>query len=779
MSDAHRALGRLAPLRVWAVLLLLAEVAGACRQTPTPSETPPALPAATPTAPERGWLRRTLGGGGGQAGISFDPANPQVVYVTTDNGGLIKSLDGGRSWFPINNNIGSRMLGDSLLDPLDSQVLYVVAEVYTRSPSDRPDPVNGELYRTRNGGQTWEIVYAEGMGREAGGDGRAFGISVWPSTRSLYIPYDPAQPDRYDADGNRLSDVIYVGGWDRNPPNPDKRAGLWKSEDEGRTFRQIALADQNVWALRVDPLEPHRFYVATYGDGLWFSPDAGLTWESWRERLPNPMVSDVVIDSSRQTLYVTTNLFFSEYNTAEYQATRGIYKSVDGGRTFFPINTGLDPTGFGYTTLLQDVRDPTGQTLYTGPFYGDWQGIYRTVDGGAHWSPMDLEVTSEPEWLETFSNLWDISQAVDGTLIATSWRGIYRLPPGGQRWELAVQGLGNIGVEAVKFEPGSDSVIYLGILDALPFKSVDRGASWFQVGAGFVTAQGSEPVGAAEFAVSPAAPQIVYATGIGASGGFKSAVNKSTDGGLTWHRIVNGLPSSPDQDPRWKATGLTVTAYDPQIAYVALEFQGGGAVYKTINGGAAWIEVLRLPQGVSALALSSSRPERVAAATVRGQIFVSDNTGTNWRSSSVERNLIYAAAIAPTNPDYILLGVNIAGAYLSTDGGRNWQHVFDRADLRPFLPERALSDFARERYWPTMSAAMFDPADEHTLYLGHYPSQWMGLGVLQSTDAGSTWSLFADPQFQMRSVSSFDLAPLSRNWVVGSWEVYYYTSGVP
>lgn len=765
------------------IFVSLCLMVSACQQAlPPPSTTAPRTPtvATTPTPLPAGWTRRTVGGGGGQAGISIDPTDSRIIYVTKDNGGLIKSVDGGRSWFSINNNLGNRMLGDSLLDPLDPSVLYVVAEVYSRTPSWSSDPANGELYRTRDGGQTWEIVYGEGMGRDAGGDGRAFGISVWPSTRSLYIPYDPTQPRRYDADGDRLSDVIYVGGWDRNAESTDRRAGLWRSDDEGRTFRQIALPDKNIWALRVDPRDPQKFYVAAYGEGLWFSPDAGQTWESWRERLPNPMVSDVVIDSARQTLYVTTNLFFSAYNTDEYRATRGVYKSVDGGRTFFPINAGLDLSGLGYTTILQDARDPTGQTLYTGSFYGNRQGIYRTVDGGASWTPMELELTSEPQWFGDFDNLWDIAQAPDGAIIATSWRGIYRLPPGSKRWELAVQGVGNIGVQAVKFEPGSDSVIYLGILDAVPLKSLDRGESWFSIGRGFVTAGGTEAAGAAAFAISPAAPHIVYASGLGASGGFKSAVNKSTDGGRSWHRIVAGLPPSPDENPRWKATGLGVAAYDPQIAYLALEFkEGGGAIYKTTNGGATWEELLRLPHGASGLAVAPNRPETVVATTVRGFIYVSEDAGVSWRASSIEPNLIYAVAVAPTDPKHILLGVNLVGAYLSTDGGHTWRHVFDHADLQPFTGRLTLSPFARERYKPTIVAAMFHPADERTLYLGHYPSPWMGLGIFKSTDSGRSWSLFGDQQFQTRSVSSFDLAPLSNNLVVGSWEVYYYSSGAP
>jgi hypothetical protein len=71
-------------------------------------------------------------------------------------------------------------------------------------------------------------------------------------------------------------------------------------------------------------------------------------------------------------------------------------------------------------------------------------------------------------------------------------------------------------------------------------------------------------------------------------------------------------------------------------------------------------------------------------------------------------------------------------------------------------------------------AVKFDPDDPSTLYIGHNPSIWMGVGILKSTDGGQNWISLADEDFQMRSISDFDLDPGSDNLVVGSWEVYYY-----
>ncbi|HLF26863.1 MAG TPA: hypothetical protein VJG32_11045 [Anaerolineae bacterium] len=722
--------------------------------------------------PGQQWFRRTIGGGGGQTGIAIDPSNPEVVYVTTDNGGIVKTIDGGASWLSINNNIGNRLLGDIEMDPLNPSVLYVVAEVYSENLSWNDDPVNGELYRTRDGGESWEIVYAEGMG---GGDGRAFGIVQWPSTRNILIPYDSNNPRRYDADDDRLSDVIYIGGWDWDASSADKRAGIWKSLDEGATFAQVALPDQNIWVLRHHPNDPERLYAGTYGDGLFVSADGGAAWESWRDRLPIPLISDLAIVPDSSTLYVATNGFRTEYAGEAYRDRRGIFKSVDGGSSFFRVNSGLERTSLNFEVLLLDATDSTGQTLYTGPWRGDYQGVYQTTDGAASWAPMTHEIREDPYWFDDFNNLWVLEQANDGRLFATTWRGIYRYEVERGRWAITANGLGNVGVRQVMFEPGSDSVIYLGMLDSTPWKSLDKGKTWINIGNGFKTADGSRNASASSFAISPAQPQVVYAAGIGSSGSYLSAVNKSTNGGAYWTPITNGLPPTTAEAPQWQAQDIVVTAYDPAIAYLALDLRSnGGRVYKTVDGGQHWSEVHAFAESPTDLAITATDPETVVAATANGSILVGRQGGSQWRSSHLGMGMIYAVDVFPSDPDRILLGVNVTGAYLTTDGGQTWEQVFDQRDLQPFISDLALSDFARERYRPTIRAVRFDPRDPDTLYIGHYPDRWMGIGILKSTDAGQGWTLLADKGWQMRSVSDFDLHPASGNLVVGTWEIYYY-----
>jgi photosystem II stability/assembly factor-like uncharacterized protein len=746
-----------------------------CRATEPSGATPTPLGASVPALPSQSasiWTRHAIGGGGGQTGVAIDRTNTNIVYVTTDNGGIVKTTDGGNTWFSINNNIGNGLLADIEIDPLNSNVLYVVAEVYASRPSWSNDPVNGELYRTRDGGQTWEIVYAEGMGT---GDKRCFGIVQWPSTRNILIPYDPSNPRRYDADGDHFTDVIYVGGWDKDEKSTDRRSGIWKSTDEGATFAQLALNDKNIWVLRQNPDNPDVLYAGTYGDGLFVSRDGGTTWEDWSARIPIPMISDIALVPRSNTLYVATNAFYSPYRADEYRGKRGIYKSTDGGNRFFPINSGLEKTDLNFEVLLLDKTDPSRQTLYTGSFGGDYPGIFKTTNGGARWGQMQHEVASNRYWFADFDNVWGLEQANDGTLFATTWRGIYRYNPASQQWKIKSNGLGNVNVQSVAFEPGNASTIYLGILDSTPWKSVDGGLTWTNIGAGFRTADGKEETSAHNFAISPTQPQIVYATGTGPSGSYLSAVNKSTDRGAQWKRIVNGLPSTSSSDPQWKANAIVVSPRDSNVAYLALDIKsGGGRIFKTTDGGNRWSEIYAIPESPTHLAISSTNPETVVCSTMRGTIHIGKQGGSQWQSSNLDQGLIYAIDVLPSNPDRILVGANVTGAFLTDDGGKSWQHIFDQKGLQPFIGNLALSDFARKRYMPTIMAVKFDPDDPNTLYLGHNSNPWMGVGVLKSTDGGKSWISLADKGFQMRSVSDFDLDPVSHNLVVGTWEVYYY-----
>jgi photosystem II stability/assembly factor-like uncharacterized protein len=365
-------------------------------------------------------------------------------------------------------------------------------------------------------------------------------------------------------------------------------------------------------------------------------------------------------------------------------------------------------------------------------------------------------------------------------LYATSWRGIFRFNRAEDVWEVKSTGLGNISVQSIAQEPNNTAVLYLGILDSKPYKSANWGNTWAITEKGFTTVGGNSNVGASDLAVAATDPKVVYATGIGPSGQNVSAVLKSVDAGKRWESIANGLPPTSDDKPTWVARAVSVSASDANVAYVALDILAGeGHVYKTVDGGANWQLVLAVPERARDLALTITSPETVVFATARGGVFVSEDAGQNWRASHLpEENLIYSIAVFPTDPLRIMAGVNVLGAYLSEDGGRTWTHILADEQVRQLNTGLALSDYARERYQATVTNVRFDPTSPNTLYVGHYPRAWMGLGILRSIDGGQTWRVFAeDEKFQMRSVQTFEVGPTGKVLLVGAWELYYFNGG--
>ncbi len=92
--------------------------------------------------------------------LVVDPNDSNILYLGTDDDGLYKSTNGGESWdkmfFPgITEKVG---IGDILVDPLNSQVVFVGTLDYFRLNVDEERGMIGDygIYRTLDGGETWE-----------------------------------------------------------------------------------------------------------------------------------------------------------------------------------------------------------------------------------------------------------------------------------------------------------------------------------------------------------------------------------------------------------------------------------------------------------------------------------------------------------------------------------------------------------------------------------------------------------------------------------------------
>lgn len=250
-------------------------------------------------------------------------------------------------------------------------------------------------------------------------------------------------------------------------------------------------------------------------------------------------------------------------------------------------------------------------------------------------------------------------------------------------------------------------------------------------GAGYVTA----------FAFDPAHPNVVYTATEPGPGGSHDRVYRSTDGGARWQRLFS-------RRGWFRAYALAVDPKHPRTVYVG----GGRAVYKTTDAGRTWRTFNRgllPPPGINRgegwvtwLALDPANHDVLYEYDEGGTLRKSADGGRTWNvvlSGAKKRFFAWSLLIAPRPPLALYAAFASTGCwpchggkpfkprmrrgiYKSTDGGRTWRRLG-----MPAPPPAAVSTAGL----PSIPAAA-DP-QRQTLYFAEQDR------IFASTDAGRTW----------------------------------------
>jgi len=290
--------------------------------------------------------------------------------------------------------------------------------------------------------------------------------------------------------------------------------------------------------------------------------------------------------------------------------------------------------------------------------------------------------------------IWDIvaHPTVKGLLYAVEiYGGIYKSVNGGASWTLALKI--DDPDACYDFVVAAGAVVYAGISRDL-YKSDDYGETWQKV---------YERIDAA-CAIDPTSTDTVY---VGAQGG----VAKTTDGGQTWTRysiasegfIVNALAINP-------ITPTIIYAGGEEIA------ANKGEIYKSMDGGISWTQVLTTTYGepcISRIAIDPDQPSTVYAG---GWISVYKSTdgGASWEQLEVDGGLLLN--LDPYDPQIVYAGGNDVGLFRSLDGGLTWEEV---VNVQVLYNPRTLA---------------LDPNSPNTLYIGN------PFGIYKSMDGGDSWA---------------------------------------
>jgi len=252
-------------------------------------------------------------------------------------------------------------------------------------------------------------------------------------------------------------------------------------------------------------------------------------------------------------------------------------------------------------------------------------------------------------------------------------------------------------------------------------------------------------------AYDPNNSQIFYVgtgEGWGAGASRGAGIWKSTNGGTSWTQLsstgsyhyINDLVVRNE-------SGSSVVYAACRRNYFRGQWHGVNGLYRSVNGGTSWSQVLPNIPGTSsqyaAADIEIAADNRLWVGTQEtslglsdqggGRVLYSDN-GTTWTvSRTVTNGERVELACAPSNSNYVYALTEIAGQAgeisRTTNKGSTWSTRSEPADVDNGIPN---SDFTRGQAWYDLIMAV-DPNDANTLVAG-------GINLFRSTDGANNWS---------------------------------------
>ncbi len=594
--------------------------------------------------------------------LAIAPSDSNVVWAGTGEpnnrqssswgDGVFKSVDGGETW----THMGLRNthhIGRVVINPANPNIVYVAALGRLWGANDERG-----LYRTRDGGKTWErVLFIDAdtgvVDVAMGADGRTLFAAAYQRRRrgwgfvgggpgsGLYRSFDGGDtwqklreglPDgtigRIGVDISRThQNIVYA------VVEHKQQGGVYRSEDGGSTrTKQNSLNQRPSYysQIRVDPHNPNKLWKLA--SPLFVSIDAGKTWQS---------------DTTGDRIHVDHHGLWINPDDPDHLILGndgGLYVSYDGSRTWDFIDN--LPIGQ-YYDIAVDGRDPYwiyGGTQDNGTWglpartysqlgitntdvvniaYGD--GFYTIADpkdprtiyansqsGRTYLVDLDTReekgirpVPADPK--ETYRFNWSTPMLIsshDSRVVYYGGNRLFRTADRGQRWDV-------ISPDLTKNQDWKKLPL-MGPERSDDTLSRDDGVSDF----GTITTITESPVSAG----------VLY---VGTDDGL---VQMTADGGKTWRDLTSRFKLT---GPRWVSRVLA-SRHAAGTAYVAFDGHQDDDfrpyIFRTTDQGATWTSIAGdMPDGMVVNALEEHpRNANLLFAGTEFGLFVSTNTGRNW-----------------------------------------------------------------------------------------------------------------------------------------------------
>jgi photosystem II stability/assembly factor-like uncharacterized protein len=513
----------------------------------------------------------------------------------------------------------------------------------------------------------------------------------------------------------------------------------------GLKFRELgpALTSGRISDIAVHPERHNEWMVTTVG-GVWHTVNAGTTW--------TPVFDGEGSYSIGCVTYDPTNPLVVWVGTGENNSQRsvsygdGVYKSLDGGRTW--ENVGLGESEHIGKILVHPEDGNTVFVAAQGPLWspGGDRGLYRTTDGGATWEKvLDISENTGVTDVVMDPSDPDVMYAASYQRRRHTWvllnggpeGAIYKSTDGGTTWNKLERGLpsGDIGRIGLGIAPTDGKVVY-AIIEAAGddsgfYRSTNRGVSWDKMSS-YVS---RSPQYYNEIIVSPHDPDVVYSN--------DTWFQMTEDGGRTWERINDGT-MHVDNHALW------IDPNDP----MHLVSGNDGGVYESFDGSATWSFKWNLPiTQFYKIAIDDDFPFYNVYGGTQDNNTIGGPTRTTSGNGIVNDDWFitlggdgFEPAIEPGNPDIV---------YSQWQYGNLMRYDRKTGENTDIQPQAI--DVDQPLVWNWSSAFMISHHSPTRLYFG-------GNYLFRSEDRGNSWTRLGGNK--TRQIDRNELKVMGRVWSV-------------
>ena len=711
---------------------------------------------------------------------------------------------GGLAWRSVGPaNMGGRVAAIAL-KPGDSTTFYVGYGT-------------GGVFKTTNFGTTFTPIFDKQEVLSIGSIAVADAPESWQGWQSEDVP----AAERAEKGKGK---IVWVGTGEGNGRNSSSwGGGVYRSTDAGGTFSFVGLKESHdIPTLAVDPRNPDVAYVAALGHlwggnperGVYKTTDGGRTWNHSLKIDDATGACDVAVNPKNpETVYAA--MYARRRTPWSFTGNSdkgGIFRSVDGGRTWKKLTKGLPPRT-GRIGLAIYAKDPS--ILYA-TVESDWGGlgrdafdnrspnggVFRSQDGGETWTRLS-ELNPRPFYFSRIA----VDPEDDQRIYLPGWDlGIS--DDGGRTFRRSGSEYVHVDFHAIAIDPQRTDRIFVGN-DGGIYISHDRAETWdyrntvavgqfyrvavdmsdpYRIGGGLqdngswigpsetlsVTEDDSRDGilnkdwsminGGDGFGVAfdPEDPEIMYAT---SQGGFLVRLRRDNN----IKTLLRPSPREGQEQLRfnWNAPFL-ISKHDPSILY-----HGGNRVFRLTERGDQWFAIspdlsrrevdkimtvgsdAETHGTVVSLAESPVKRGLLWAGTDDGLVHVTPDDGGSWRDVTPKQaGGLYIARIAASAHEE-------GTAYVAVDGHRS--DVFKPLVLMTKDQGRSWTDITGDLpAGNPVEVVTEDPGSAQVLYCG------TEFGAFVTLDRGRHWVRMNGKSLPPAPVDDIVVHPREKDLVVGT-----------